>query len=170
MGWLDLPNSMSQRAAVPYRSQLARLDNITSLNILGMGGSSLTPEVLSNLFSDSQPELNVFDTVNPATISNAIENLDLESAAFAVASKSGTTVEPLSLESVFRDALEARDIGDVASHFVAISDPETPLANRAVAGELGLHIETPPNVGGRFSALTAFGMFLLKSATCPSTS
>ena len=70
-----------------------------------MGGSSLTPEVLSNLFPDTTPALNVFDTVNPVTIQDALNNIDFKSAAFAVASKSGTTIEPLSLEAVFRQSL-----------------------------------------------------------------
>ncbi len=153
MGWLDLPDNIARN-----RTNFDFPD-ITSLNILGMGGSSLTPEVLSNLFPKSQPSLNVFDTVNPSTIGEAIDNIDLSSAAFAVASKSGTTVEPLSLESVFRKALTDRGIDDVSSHFIALSDRGTPLANRAEAGQFAIHIETPINVGGRFSALSAFGMF-----------
>ena len=132
-----------------------------------MGGSSLTPEVLSHLFPESQPALNVFDTVNPAVISSAIDALDLESAAFVVASKSGTTVEPLSLESVFRKAMEERGIDDVSSHFVAISDPGTPLATRAEMGQFALYIETPADVGGRFSALSAFGMFPAEICNMP---
>ena len=171
MGWLDLPMrfppstgemSVGQRG----REQLDQ-SNITTLNILGMGGSSLTPEVLSHLFPDTHPSLNVFDTVNPATISSAIDTLDLENSAFVVASKSGTTVEPLSLESVFRKALMERGIDDVSSHFVAISDPGTPLATRAETGEFALHIETPPDVGGRFSALSAFGMFPAELCNMP---
>ena len=165
MGWLDLPTGFPPLAGEMSEGQRGHirvdlgLPDITSLNILGMGGSSLTPEVLSNLFPKSQPSLNVFDTVNPSTIGEAIDNIDLSSAAFAVASKSGTTVEPLSLESVFRKALTDRGIADVSSHFVALSDPGTPLATRAATGQFALHIETPTNVGGRFSALSAFGMF-----------
>jgi len=177
MGWLDLPLSLRERGAnersevsgvctgrrAPGQSELSGICNppegITSLNILGMGGSSLTPEVLSNLFPDSTPALNVFDTVNPTTIAEALDSTDLSSAAFAVASKSGTTVEPLSLESVFRQALSSAGVKDTSNHFVAISDPGTPLADRAKNGEFGMHVETPANVGGRFSAFSAFGMF-----------
>lgn len=170
MGWLDLPLSQSERGA-NERSEVSgvcnTLSNITSLNILGMGGSSLTPEVLSTLFPDAAPALNVFDTVNPATIAEALDSTDLSSAAFAVASKSGTTVEPLSLESVFRQALIGRGIDATADHFVAISDPGTPLAERAKNGEFATHIETPVNVGGRFSALSAFGMFPASTCNMP---
>lgn len=166
MGWLDLPLSLRERGA-NQRSEVSGVctgrgpsgRRITSLNILGMGGSSLTPEVLSNLFPDTTPALKVFDTVNPATIAETLDSMELSTAAFAVASKSGTTVEPLSLESVFRQALSSAGVKDTSNHFVAISDPGTPLADRAKNGEFGIHVETPANVGGRFSALSAFGMF-----------
>ena len=157
MGWLDLPDLMDSSVANP--AQREAMSGMTSLNVLGMGGSSLTPEVLRTLFPDTEIALNVFDTVNPAQISNALESLELSTAMFAVASKSGTTVEPLSLESVFRTALHDLDIGKVANHFVALSDPGTPIAKRAADGEFAAHIATPPNVGGRFSALSGFGMF-----------
>ena len=171
MGWLDLPGSSfrfpslagemsrGQRGHQSNQTQRDALNGITSLNILGMGGSSLTPEVLSNLFPDTTPALNVFDTVNPATIQDALNNIDLTSAAFAVASKSGTTIEPLSLEAVFRQSLSDSGVKDISDHFIAISDSGTPLADRAKNGDFAIHIETPANVGGRFSALSAFGMF-----------
>ena len=159
MGWLNLPESMRLGIGLANQSQRDALDGFTSLNILGMGGSSLTPEVLSSLFPESVPELNVFDTVNPATIAEALNSMELSTAAFAVASKSGTTIEPLSLESVFRQALSSVGVKDTFNHFVAISNPGTPLANRAKNGEFAIHIDTPANVGGRFSALSAFGMF-----------
>ena len=159
MGWLDLPASLGSGIGFANRAHLEALDGITSFNVLGMGGSSLTPEVLSSVFPDTVPKLNVFDTVNPATISNALKTMDLSTAAFAVASKSGTTVEPLSLESVFRAALSDAGVTNAADRFVALSDPGTPLAQRADDGEFAIHIPTPTNVGGRYSALSGFGMF-----------
>ena len=159
MGWLNLPGSLRFGIGLANQDHRPAFDGITSLNILGMGGSSLTPEVLSSLFPDTEPALNVFDTVNPTAIEDALASIDLSSATFAVASKSGTTVEPLSLESVFRDALHEAGVGDPSTHFVALSDSGTPLAVRAASGEFAAHIETPANVGGRFSALSAFGMF-----------
>ena len=77
---------------------------------------------------------------------------------FIVASKSGTTVEPLSLEKHFRSELSAAGVSDTASHFVAISDPDTPLSRRAAAGEFAWHVSGQPDVGGRYSALSAFGL------------
>ena len=171
MGWLDLPLSPKEKTqekrGANERSEVSGVctgkegsgRRITSLNILGMGGSSLTPEVLSHLFPDTKPALSVFDTVNPATIAEALDSMDLSSAIFAVASKSGTTVEPLSLERVFRQALRDGGTENASNHFIAISDPGTPLADRAKNSEFAIHVETPANVGGRFSALSAFGMF-----------
>ena len=158
MGWLDLPASMHSGIGLAEHTHRDSMQGITSFNILGMGGSSLTPEVLSSVFPDTAPKLNVFDTVNPVAIRNALTTMDISTAAFAVASKSGTTVEPLSLESVFRAALCDAGVTDVAGHFVALSDPGTPLANRAADKEFATHIPTPANVGGRFSALSGFGM------------
>ena len=174
MDWLDLPLSPCERGA-NERSDVSGVctgrgrsgHRQTSLNILGMGGSSLTPEVLSHLFPDTTPALNVFDTVNPATVAEALDSMELSTATFAVASKSGTTVEPLSLESVFRQALSSAGVKDTSNHFVAISDPGTPLADRAKNGEFAIHIETPTDVGGRFSALSAFGMFPASTCNMP---
>ena len=159
LGWLDLPNALQRGIGIANHDQSEALNEFTSLNILGMGGSSMTPLVLSGLFPETNPRLNVFDTVNPDSICNAIDTLDLTSAGFVVASKSGTTVEPLSLERVFRNALNEAGIFDTSAHFMAFSDPDTPLAARVAGGEFSLHVETPANVGGRYSALSAFGMF-----------
>ncbi len=159
MGWLDLPETLSHDTGIANPQHQRIFANATSLNILGMGGSSLTTEVLRSLFPDTSPQVNVFDTIEPETIAHAVETLDLSTAMFAVASKSGTTSEPLSLEAVFRQSLSNAGIEDTSAHFVAISDADTPLAARANAGQFVAHIETPANVGGRFSALTGFGMF-----------
>ena len=158
IGWLGLPAKIRKRFGLAKARHHQALAGMTSINVLGMGGSSLTPEVLSNLFPDADPSLNVLDTVNPAAISTALENIDLKTAAFIVASKSGTTVEPLSLEAIFRKALTDAGINDPSAHFVALSDPGTPLTQRAGDGEFTFNIETPTSVGGRFSALTEFGM------------
>lgn len=159
MGWLELPDSLDSGIGMAAVEEVEALEGITSFNVLGMGGSSLTPEVLRTLFPDTQVALNVFDTVNPVTISEALASLDLTTAAFGVASKSGTTVEPLSLEGIFRSAIS--ELGDIdpSSRFVALTDPGTPLAKRGAAGEFVAHVSTPENVGGRFSALSGFGMF-----------
>ena len=174
MGWLGLPDKLEgmidrlSEAAVDLTPMGRQSDatnpdrqKLTDLVILGMGGSSMTPEVLRVVFGVQSNGLNlhVLDTVNPVTIGAATESLPLRTTAFAVSSKSGTTVEPLSLEKHFRDALSGVGVDDPSRQFIAISDAGTPLAERAKAGEFSQWLETPRDVGGRFSAFTAFGMF-----------
>ncbi|MBT3994281.1 MAG: hypothetical protein HOF01_00610 [Chloroflexi bacterium] len=168
LGWLDLPMRLSMLAAqfADLHSQLVR-DGFTDVVVLGMGGSSMTPLTLSSLFggsnsaSDDRPaiRLHTLDTVNPTTVSNITAELDLSKTLFIVSSKSGTTVEPLTLEAHFRAAMaDTLDSSMNRKNFVALTDPGTPLAERARAGEFGTWVSTPDDVGGRFSALSAFGM------------
>lgn len=162
MGWLELPDRLQAQfpdLIVVMKDLKAR--GITDIVVMGMGGSSMTPEVLRVVFGQ-QPggmRLHVLDTVNPGTIGPVTAALPLATTMFAVCSKSGTTVEPLSLEKHFRSALVAAGVSDPSRHFIAITDAGTPLAKRAAAGEHAHWLETPGDVGGRFSAFTAFGMF-----------
>ncbi len=167
MGWLELPAQAEELTArveavvATLRQAQDGRPGFTDLVVMGMGGSSMTPEVLRVVFG-TQPggmRLHVLDTVNPGTIGPVTESLPLETTEFAVASKSGTTVEPLSLEKHVRKALQDAGISDTANHFIALTDASNPLAKRAQAGEFAHWLETPADVGGRFSALTAFGMF-----------
>jgi glucose-6-phosphate isomerase len=170
LGWLDLPARLQMLAEKfsGLANQLTR-DGFTDAVVLGMGGSSMTPLTLAAILKEpgSTAEglrLHVFDTVNPASIASLGDSLDLAKTLFFVSSKSGTTVEPLSLETHFRSKLEeiASDAGSKSQpgrrNFVALSDPGTPLSERARAGEFGTWVATPEDVGGRFSALSAFGM------------
>jgi transaldolase/glucose-6-phosphate isomerase len=161
MGWLDLPSLLEH--TIPSLDDAARGvrdRGMTDVVVLGMGGSSMTPEVLRVVFG-KQPigmNLHVLDTVNPGTVGPMTAALPLATTTFIVASKSGTTVEPLSLEKHFRSALADAGICDIDSHFIAITDGGTPLANRARQGQFVHWLETPRDVGGRFSALSASGM------------
>jgi transaldolase/glucose-6-phosphate isomerase len=162
MGWLELP-SLLEGQLDKVHATAADLHNkgMTDLVVLGMGGSSMTPEALRLVFGTQQGGMNlhVLDTVNPETIGPVTAALPLANTAFIVASKSGKTVEPLSLEKHFRSALADAGVSDVSAHFIAITDAGTPLAQRAKGGQFAHWLETPRDVGGRFSALTAFGMF-----------
>ena len=168
LGWLDLPMRLSMLAAqfADLNSQLLR-DGFTDVVVLGMGGSSMTPLTLSSILgtSDSPPtdrpaiRLHALDTVNPTTVSQITTELDLSKTLFFVSSKSGTTVEPLTLEAHFRAAMaDTVESSMNRKNFVALTDPGTSLAERARAGEFGTWVSTPDYVGGRFSALSAFGM------------
>ena len=160
LGWLDLPMRLSMlgKQFAYLNSQLVS-DGFTDVVVLGMGGSSMTPLTLSSLFGESNIRLHAIDTVNPVTIANLTGQFNLSKTLFFVSSKSGTTVESLSLEAHFRSAM-ANDPNTEMDRrrFVALTDPGTPLADRARAGEFGTWISTPEDVGGRFSALSAFGM------------
>jgi glucose-6-phosphate isomerase len=162
MGWLELPNLL--KAQIPNLESIANdlsARGITDFVVMGMGGSSMTPEVLRVVFDhlSTGARLHVLDTVNPETIGSVTDALPLATTMFAVCSKSGTTVEPLSLEKHFRQALADAGVKDPSRKFIAITDTGTPLAERANNGEHAHWLETPADVGGRFSALTAFGMF-----------
>jgi glucose-6-phosphate isomerase len=165
MGWLDLPMRLPRLAEqfAGLGNQLVA-DGFTDVVVLGMGGSSMTPLTLSSIFSEQSGDsasirLHALDTVNPASINAITASLDLDATLFFVSSKSGTTVEPLSLEAHFRSALADGDEKSAnRRNFVALTDPGTPLSARARAGEFGTWVATPEDVGGRFSALSAFGM------------
>ena len=160
LGWLDLPEDFKNGIGIASDAQRELLGSFASFNVLGMGGSSLTVEVLRSLFeSENSLRLRVFDTVNPRTIGTVLNEIGLNNSVFALSSKSGTTLEPLSLEKVFRSALEQAGVEEASSRFVAISDEGTSAAKRAAGGEFATHISAPSNVGGRYSALSAFGMF-----------
>ena len=174
LGWLDLPARLP--ALAEQLSGLARQltgDGFTDAVVLGMGGSSMTPLSLADIFKGASPplqglRLHAFDTVNPESIAHLTRSVDISKTLFFVSSKSGTTVEPLSLEAYFRSRLgasgqggsnpDATAPGPGRRNLVALSDPGTPLSERARAGEFGTWMATPEDVGGRFSALSAFGM------------
>ena len=161
LGWLALPARMSElRREITQVASDIKGRGYTDAVVLGMGGSSLTAAVFASLF-DPKPgwlRVHVLDTINPESVAALQNKVGLTRTVFIVASKSGTTVEPLSLEKRFRSELSAAGVSDVASHFAAISDPYTPLSRRAAAGEFAWHISGQPDVGGRYSALSAFGL------------
>lgn len=157
LGWTHLPSSMRAVAngLAPFADEV-RIEAIANIVLLGMGGSSLAPEVYQRSFGNAEghPELVVLDSTHPGAIRAAESELDLDSALFVVSSKSGSTQETLSLFRYFWSKYEA----DAGSHFVAVSDPGSSLV--ALAGERSFRriFEAPPDVGGRYSALTVFGL------------
>jgi glucose-6-phosphate isomerase len=161
LGWLDVPASM--RAALPRvdgHADVARHDGRDRAYLLGMGGSSLCAEVIRAVFGvrDGSLDLTVMDTTDEAAVTAVLERLDPGRAEFIVASKSGGTIEPASLEKLYWQHMQ-RFRGETAgNHFVAITDPDTALA--ALARDRG-YAETfvnPADIGGRFSALSLFGL------------
>ncbi len=156
LGWL--PVVAQARARVPELEALAvaaASDGLQHAVVLGMGGSSLFPEVLWQTFGQSAGhlDLRVLDTTDPAAIARVEAEVDLARCLFLVASKSGTTVETTSQLAHFWD----RTGGD-GSRFVAITDPGTELANLGRERGFRAVFENRPDIGGRYSALSLFGM------------
>jgi phosphoglucose isomerase-like protein len=149
LGWLDEPKRMQERVRELREfaeDARARFDMFV---LLGMGGSSLAPEVLKRTFGAN---LHVLDTTHPAMLRHAAEFLDLQKTMFVVSSKSGTTLETRShFEYYWEQA------GGKGEQFVAVTDPGSELER--VAHERGMRVFSgEPTIGGRYSALSAFGL------------
>lgn len=161
LGWLDLPGEMA--ASLPQVEHLAeqvRADGYTQALLLGMGGSSLGPEVLREILGvrPGYLDLRVIDTTDAAEVRHAAETTDLARTLFVVSSKSGSTAETRAQYLYFRAALQAL-VGEAwAQHFVAITDPGTALAELAVSQGFRALFYGKPDVGGRFSVLSVFGL------------
>jgi len=161
LGWLDVPTGMEpELSRVRAVADAARREGVTIAYLLGMGGSSLCAEVMRSVYGvrDGYPELVVMDTTDETAIAAAINRLEPERTWFIVASKSGTTIEPASMERLFWSRM-SQALGEPAGrHFIAITDPATAL--QTLAEERGYrHVFlNPPDIGGRFSALSLFGL------------
>lgn len=160
LGWLHLPALMKlQCEQLTTFAEEVRDSGIRRVVLLGMGGSSLAPEVYQKTFGNAAgyPELEVVDTTHPDAVAAVAARLDLDSTLFVVSSKSGTTVETDSLFRFFWDRT-AGTTSQPGSHFVAITDPGTALAETARQRDFCQVFGAPPEVGGRYSALSVFGL------------
>jgi glucose-6-phosphate isomerase len=128
-------------------------EGVDRVVLAGMGGSSLAPEVITN--TEGVP-LVVLDTTDAGQVADALEG-DLERTVLVVSSKSGSTVETDSHRRIFEEAFAAKGI-DAASRIVVVTDPGSPLASAAEEAGYRKVFHADPNVGGRYSALTAFGL------------
>ncbi len=162
LGWLNVPAEMMD--VVPDLEQFAAEMNdrgITDVVLLGMGGSSLGPEVLRQAIGSASgyPELTVLDSTVPDAILSVRARIDPAKTLFLISSKSGGTIEPLSLYRYFRNEVaDAIGAGNAGSHFAAVTDPGTPLQALGEAGGFARVFLANPNIGGRYSVLSHFGM------------
>ena len=136
-------------------------DGFTDVVLLGMGGSSLGPEVLGETFGRQAgwPRFHMLDSTDPAQIKAIERAIDLSKTLFIVSSKSGSTLEPNIFMDYFLDRVGAlRGKDNAGEHFVAVTDPGSSLERRA--GQLGFaHIfHGVPSIGGRYSVLSKFGL------------
>jgi transaldolase/glucose-6-phosphate isomerase len=160
MGWLQLPEMMHQELArLSSFADEIRAEGTRHVVVLGMGGSSLAPDVLRGVFGSRAgfPELLVLDSTHPEAVAALTRRIDPQRAFFLVSSKSGTTTEPLAFYRYFSELIRARGRTPGRS-FAAITDPGSPLEK--LAGEQGFRtvFRALPTVGGRYSALTMFGL------------
>jgi len=161
LGWLDIVNAPDEFYA-PLRSLRDEVQaaGYTHALLLGMGGSSLAPEVLCQTFGvfDGFPELIVLDTTDPQAIRLATEHIDLDHTLFIVSSKSGSTIETVSLFKMYYALVEARRGSAAGEQFCAITDAGSELEQ--IGRERGFkHVFlNPPDIGGRYSALSYFGL------------
>jgi RpiB/LacA/LacB family sugar-phosphate isomerase len=161
LGWLSAPEAMRRHVTDLQRFAAdVRADGVTDVVLLGMGGSSLAPEVLQSAFgaAPGHPTLGVLDSTDPGAIRAIRTRLALPRTLFLVSSKSGTTTEMLTLYRFFRDELERAGVARPGAHFVAITDPGTPLERLATEGGFRRTFLNDPRIGGRFSALSFFGL------------
>lgn len=162
LGWLDITDQ--QLAQVPLLVNLAEEiwhRGFMHVLLLGMGGSSLCPEVLRRTFGrqSGYPEFHVLDSTDPAQIRSIEKRIQIGSTLFIVSSKSGSTLEPMILKHYFFERVQ-RHVGAKAAvrHFIAITDPGSPLQQIAEADDFRHLYFGVPTIGGRYSALSNFGM------------
>lgn len=162
LGWLDIADRM--REHIPriqsFRDQVLE-EGMNQALLMGMGGSSLAPEVFSRIFGRKDPPLNleVLDSTDPAAVRAQTERLDPERTLFIVATKSGTTVETLSFFKYFyRWAVDQLGEERAGQHFAGITDPDSKLIQLGERYQFRDLFINDPHIGGRYSALSFFGL------------
>ncbi len=162
LGWLTVARDMMGHAGdlAAFADQI-RLDGFTQVVLLGMGGSSLGPEVIRQCIpaASGYPTLTVLDSTAPARIAAVSNAIDPARTLFIVSSKSGGTIEPNSLYKHFR-ALVDQAVGAerAGGSFIAVTDPGTSLAKLAATDSFRRLFENPPDIGGRYSVGSYFGL------------
>ena len=162
LGWLRITED--RLARIQHLTEIAeevRKAGFSHALLLGMGGSSLCPEVLKMTFGKlhGYPELHILDSTDPAQIRAVERKVDLASTVFIVSSKSGTTLEPNIFKQYFfqraKEVIGAEEVGD---RFIAITDPGSKLQQVAKSDGFRHIFFGVPSIGGRYSALSDFGM------------
>ena len=160
LGWLHCPENMVSDAANLASFAAEILDEgITHALLLGMGGSSLAPEVFSKIFGQLNPlTLNVLDSTHPGYILDYARTLDPAHTLYITSTKSGGTVETISFfKTFFNHAVETLGLEKARQHFIAITDPGSGLETLMRDLQIRRIFLNDPNIGGRYSALSHFG-------------
>ena len=162
LDWLHLPDTMEPKIdEINGFAEKILESQVEHVILLGMGGSSLAPEMLQTVFRNAHgyPKLSILDSTDPAAILNIQSNINLEKTIFIVATKSGGTVETLSLFKYFYELLHNQtQIAEPGNHFIAITDPGSQLEQMGKELKFREIFLNNPNIGGRYSALSYFGL------------
>ena len=156
LGWLSISDKMLEHASeLREFAEAARADGLDDAVLLGMGGSSLGPEVIRRSYGDVPDgmRLHVLDSTDPGAVLAVERGIDVDKTLFVVSSKSGGTIETLSHMRYFFE----RTGGD-GSRFCAVTDPGSPLAELARERGFRKVFENDPDIGGRYSVLSYFGL------------
>jgi len=161
LGWLSVFDDVRDQVEDlnDFVAEL-RAEGFRSAVLLGMGGSSLAPEVLRDVLGVRQGylDLHVLDSTDPAAVRAVVAAVDLETTLFVVASKSGGTTETASFHAYFYERLRELDGDHAGRHFIAITDEGTSLEEEAKAQGFRAICVNPSDIGGRYSALSFFGL------------
>ena len=162
LGWLSIVDEelKARRHLDDFAAEVKRA-GCTDALLLGMGGSSLGPEVLAQILGNKPgfPRLQIVDTTDPAQLKRIEASVDLKKTLFFVSSKSGSTLEPNILKQYFWQRMtEALGETDAGKHFVAITDPGSAVEKLARSDGFGHVFHGEPTIGGRYSVLSDFGM------------
>lgn len=161
MGWLDVASENKELSGIEELVKEIQTSGFVDIVLMGMGGSSLCPELMANTFGNitNFPRLHVIDSTDPLQIRHLEERINLKKTFFIVSSKSGSTLEPNSFKDYFYNqlqiALNKKEVGD---HFIAITDPGSSLEKIAKHDHFKAIFYGKPSIGGRYSALSNFGI------------
>jgi transaldolase/glucose-6-phosphate isomerase len=161
-GWLDIvQKELADVAKLEAFAADVKTRGFTDVVLLGMGGSSLGPEVLSETFGPQPgaPRFHMLDATDPAQIHDIDASITIETTLFITSSKSGGTLEPNIFTDYFLDRVgKARGADKAGEHFVAVTDPGSPFDTRAKALGFSHIFYGAPSIGGRYSVLSKFGL------------
>ncbi|HZE71724.1 MAG TPA: bifunctional transaldolase/phosoglucose isomerase [Pyrinomonadaceae bacterium] len=161
LGWLTVADEMLETAGdlSAFADDVAGAMGFRQVMVCGMGGSSLCPEVLRQTFAhqSGHPELLVLDSTDPDVIVALGRYIEIDKCLFIIASKSGTTTEPLMFHKYWHDQVR-RHKQNPGENFIAITDPGTALVKMAKDDGFRRVFSNQPDIGGRYSALSYFGM------------
>jgi transaldolase/glucose-6-phosphate isomerase len=162
LGWLDIVDrQLAETGRFRAFTDEVQKEGFSHGLLLGMGGSSLGPEVLAQTFGRQQgaPEFLVLDSTDPAQVRSFESRIDPARTLFTVSSKSGSTLEPNILKQYFFElAKQALDADRAGSHFIAITDPGSKMQQVAEQDRFRKVFFGDPEIGGRYSVLSDFGM------------